>query len=95
MPQKSKSTTTIKKGSIRPKTLHKTRGETIKDEISVVTEAYDPATVAFQRRMRQVRKQGNDLITQHEEDDESIADTIRSASSKIDVAKKYKPLFWT
>jgi hypothetical protein len=39
----------------------------MENEISAVTEDYDPATTAFQRKMRQVRKQGNYLITQHEE----------------------------
>jgi hypothetical protein len=38
------------------------------DEIPAVTEHYDPATIAFQRKMREIRKQGNDLIIQHEED---------------------------
>jgi hypothetical protein len=38
MSLKLKTTTTIKKGTIRPKTPHKTRGETMEDEISVVTE---------------------------------------------------------
>jgi hypothetical protein len=59
-----------------------------------VTEDYDPATVAFQRKTRQVSKQGNDLITQHEEDNESIAESIRSASSKIDEAEICKLLCW-
>jgi hypothetical protein len=84
MSQKSKTTTTIKKGTTRPKTSKK-----LCIKISAVTEDYDPATVAFQRKMRQVRKQGNDLITRHEEDNESIAASIRSASSKI-----CKPLCW-
>jgi hypothetical protein len=64
MSQKSKTKTTIKKGTIRPKTPHKTRGEAIEDEISAVTEDYDDsATEALQREMRQVCKQGSDLIT--------------------------------
>jgi hypothetical protein len=37
--------------------------------------------------MRQVRKQDNDLIIQDEEDNESIAENIRSASRKIDEAR--------
>jgi hypothetical protein len=37
--------------------------------------------------MKQVRKQGNDLISQHEKDNESIAESIRSASSKIGEAR--------
>jgi hypothetical protein len=53
MSQKSK--TTIKKGTIRPKTPHKTRGENTDDDISAVTEDHDPAAVAFERKMRQVR----------------------------------------
>jgi hypothetical protein len=57
------------------------------DEISAVTEDYDTATVAFQHKMRQLCKQGNDLITQHEVDYESIAESICSASSKIDAAR--------
>jgi hypothetical protein len=87
MSQKLKTTTTIKKGTIRPKTPHKTRGDNMDDDISAVTEDYDLAAVAFQRKMKQVRKQGNDLISQHEEDNESIAESIRHASSKIDEAR--------
>jgi hypothetical protein len=37
--------------------------------------------------MRQVCKQGNDLITQRVEDNESIVESIRSASSNIDEAR--------
>jgi hypothetical protein len=59
----------------------------VDDDISAVTEDYDPAAVAFQSKLKQVRKQGNDLISQHEEDNESIAENIRSASSKIDEAR--------
>jgi hypothetical protein len=87
MSQKLKTTTTIKKETIRPKTPHKTRGDNTDDDISAVTEDYDPVAVAFQRRMKQVRKQGNDLISQHDGDNEIIAESIRSASSKIDEAR--------
>jgi phage shock protein A len=57
------------------------------DDISAVTEDYDPAAVAFQRKMKQVRKKGNDFISQHEENNKSVAESIRSASSKIDEAR--------
>jgi hypothetical protein len=89
MSQKSKTATTIKKGTSRPKPPHKTRSETMDDEISAVTEDYHPATIAFQRKMRQVCNQVNDLITQHEEDNESVADCICSASRKIDEASRF------
>jgi hypothetical protein len=56
MSQKSKITTTITKGTTRPKTPHKTRDEIMDNEISAVTEDYETATVTFQRNMRQVRK---------------------------------------
>jgi hypothetical protein len=51
MSQKSKTTTTIKKGTTRPKTPHQTRGDNMDDEISAFTEDYDPETMAFQRKM--------------------------------------------
>jgi hypothetical protein len=38
MSQKLKTTTTIKKGTIRPKTAHKTRGDNMDDDISAVTQ---------------------------------------------------------
>jgi hypothetical protein len=92
MSQKSKTTATIKKGTTRPNTPHETRGETIDDEISAVTEDYDPATVSFQRKMGQVCKRVNDLVTQHEEDNESIAESICSESSKIVEARNMQTI---
>jgi hypothetical protein len=87
MSQKLKTTFTIKKITIRLKTPHKARGEATEDEISAVTEAYDLETEVFQRKMKQVRKQGHGSITQHEKDNESIVESIRTASSKIDEAR--------